>query len=73
MKVSGYLICIVAIIVAIWDGIAVSLWGVEASVSWWFAGTGSMRPTFALCIGILIGHFFAPMIQVIQGKKNDNA
>ena len=77
MSNSGYIICIAAIVVAIWDGIAVSVFGLYGSESWWFNRVGRAYPSFILCIGLLVGHFFAYMappvaqgvMSVFQPKK----
>ena len=61
MTTSGYLIVTAAIILAIWDGIAASRLGLPSTESFWFASTARKYPSFVLCIGILIGHFFARM------------
>ena len=61
MTTSGYLICVFAIVLAIWDGIAATVYGLPSTESFWFASTARKYPSFVLCIGILIGHFFARM------------
>ena len=61
MKTSGYLLCIFAIVIAIWNGIAVAFFGLEGSESWFFNKVGRSYPSFILVSGILIGHFFAYM------------
>ena len=67
MTTTGYLVIIASIVIAIYDGIAVTLnKNAQNSVSYWFNRLGVQAPTFALVIGILVGHFFAPLVQVIS-------
>ena len=61
MTTTGTFIVIIAILVAIGDMIAVLRGGVESSVSKFLQTVGCKSPTFCLCVGILIGHFFAVM------------
>lgn len=61
MSTSGLILCVLAIVIAIWDAIAVEFFGVQGSESWFFNRVGRAYPSFILCLGILIGHFFAYM------------
>jgi len=61
MTKTGVFVVVIAIIVAIWDMIAVLRGGVESSVSKFLQTVGCKSPTFCVCLGILIGHFFAVM------------
>lgn len=68
MSTSGYLLVGLAIVAAVWDAIAVQVYGLQGSESAWFNEIGRRYPTFILCIGILVGHFFARM-QMVGGQQ----
>jgi len=61
MTVSGLLIVVFAIILGIWDGLALLFYGFPATESFWLASVAKRYPSFVLCAGILIGHFFCRM------------
>lgn len=61
MNTSGILLVAACIIIAIWDLIAVRMFGVKQSVSWYIRQQAILHPTIILAIGVLIGHFFAAM------------
>lgn len=49
------------IIIALYDLVAVTFFGVDGSVSRWFQETGFNQPFVILVIGFLLGHFFGYM------------
>lgn len=56
------LICtIVMIVLAIYDGIMVNFYGVDASISRFMQNTAMDSPVFAFGMGFLAGHFFGYM------------
>lgn len=63
MTTTGIFLVVTAIIVAIYDAIDVILSRMrgaseDSTVSKFLQTVGIKSPTFCLCVGILIGHFF---------------
>lgn len=52
-----------AVVLAFWDPIAAFGWGVKSTESYWIHKYLKQRPLAILGIGILLGHFLAPMIE----------
>jgi len=61
MTPTALFCCVVMIVIAIYDGIAVSLWGVSGSVSKWIQRTAISSPMFSFSFGFIAGHLFGYM------------
>ena len=66
MTISGLVLVACCIIVAIWDLIAVRVFKIPGSVSWFIRQQAILHPTLVLALGVLIGHFFAAMVPQSQ-------
>ena len=62
MDTSGYLVIGCCCTLLLWDFIAAKIWGTSKTESWWIHQVSRKYPTVVLIIGILLGHFFAPML-----------
>jgi len=66
MTPTGLFMTTVIIVIAIVDCIAVTVGGVDASVSQWFNTVGLKSPAVLLGLGYLLGHFFGFMRARLQ-------
>jgi len=75
------LFCVtVMIVIAIYDAIAVSVGGIDASVSHWLQSTAFGSPAFSVAMGFIAGHFWGYMkpktlqvfsIETIDGEPKE--
>lgn len=61
MTTTALFCCTIMIVIAIYDAIAVSIGGIDASVSGWLQTTAMQSPAFSFGFGFLAGHFFGYM------------
>lgn len=68
MTVSGMLVTLCSLVLIAWDLIAVYVWGITASESWFIHNVIASHPYVLLGCGILIGHFVAGMSAVKESN-----
>lgn len=72
MKVTALFCTIIMIIVGIYDAIAVSVGGIDASVSRFLQNTAFDSPAFVFMMGFVAGHVFGYMKPTTK-RLNDDA
>lgn len=61
MTKTAFICTVLVIVLAIYDLLAVQLWGIDYSVSRWFQNTGFDGPYLIFTLGYLSGHFWGYM------------
>lgn len=67
MSPTATFVTVTMIVIAIYDAIAVTLWGVDGSISRFLQVTAFKSPALTFAFGFLAGHFFGYM-QPPKGK-----
>lgn len=68
MSNTALFVTVAMIVIAIYDAIAVSLHGVDGSISRFMQETAFKSPAFTFAFGFLAGHLFGYMKPVITDK-----
>ncbi len=61
MSWSGLIFVTACIILGIYDGIAVLIYGVDGSISRWISDAAGNSAIIPFVFGVLCGHWFGPM------------
>lgn len=61
MTITGFIITVLVVVVAVYDLLAVMIGGVKCSVSKFIQISWLRSPVLCFCCGFLCGHWIAPM------------
>lgn len=65
MKTTDFICTAIIIILAVYDVVAIYLWGIDASISRWMQKTGTTSPFLIFVTGWLCGHWWGNMTPVV--------